>query len=31
MSKESRGHITLLLIVSTIILFGLGVKIGAML
>ena len=31
MSKESRGHITLLLIVSAIILFGLGVKIGAML
>ncbi|CAM3901416.1 MAG: hypothetical protein ACJAVX_003682 [Pseudoalteromonas rhizosphaerae] len=31
MSKESRGHITLVLIVSAIILFGLGVKIGAML
>lgn len=31
MSKESRGHITLLLIVSAMILFGLGVKIGAML
>lgn len=31
MSKESRGHITLVLIVSAIILFGLGVKIGEML
>ena len=31
MSKESQGHITLVLIVSAIILFGLGVKIGAML
>ncbi len=31
MSKESRGHITLLLIVSAMILFGLGVEIGAML
>jgi hypothetical protein len=31
MTKQTRGHITLLLIVSAILLFGLGVKVGAML
>lgn len=31
MTKQTRGHITLVIIVSAIILFGLGIKVGAML